>query len=143
MVKTGAYSLSTSFQHFNKPVSADDVVAAVRVLPDKSCASDPLRNNPLKAVVDITAPFLTNLFNSFMANGLVPEAFTAAFISPRLKKSGLDPADVRSHIATNFQFIGRVEAIREASSSVAGPSGHVWLTSAASIDPTILLRRPC
>jgi len=84
-----------SFQYF-KPVFVDNVVAAVRVLPDKSHASDPLLINPHKAVVDIIAPFLTNLFNSFLSNGLVPEAFNAVFISPRLKKSVLDPVDVRS-----------------------------------------------
>jgi len=85
-----------SFQHF-QPVSVDDVVAVVRALPDKSCESDALPTNLLKAVVDIIAPFLTNLFNSSLANGLVPEAFKAAFISPRLKKSGMDPVDVRSY----------------------------------------------
>jgi len=63
-----------SFQHF-QPVSVDNVVAVVRALPDKSCVSDPLPTNLLKAVVDIIAPFLTNLFNSSLANGLVPEAF--------------------------------------------------------------------
>ena len=84
-----------SFQYF-KPVIVDNVVAAVRVLPDKSHTSDPLLINPHKAVVDIIAPFLTNLFNSSLANALVPEALKAAFISPRLKKPGLDPADVRS-----------------------------------------------
>jgi len=55
-------SVVASFQYF-KPVIVDNMVAAVRVLPDKSCnASHSLLTNPLKAVVDIIAPFLTNLW---------------------------------------------------------------------------------
>ena len=42
-------------------VTVDDVVAAVRALPDKSCALDPLPTIHLKAVVDVIAPFLTDL----------------------------------------------------------------------------------
>ena len=73
-------SVVASFQYF-KPVimvmitgyhgyvimvhASYNMVAVVRVLPDKRCnASDPLLTNPLKAVVDIIAPFLTNLLFS-------------------------------------------------------------------------------
>ena len=51
------------------------MVATVRVLPDKSHASDPLPTNPLKAVCRHHHTVLTNLhvFNSSQANGLVPE----------------------------------------------------------------------
>jgi len=89
-------SCSASFQCF-QPVCADDVVDAVRALPDKSCASDPLPTSLLKAVVDVVAPFLVHLFNSSLSSGFVPEAFKTAFISPRLKKSDIDPADARSY----------------------------------------------
>ena len=47
----------------------------------------------LKAVVDIIAPFLTELFNRSLASGFVPEVFKAAYITPLLKKSDMDPAD--------------------------------------------------
>jgi len=73
------------------------VVAAVRALPDKSCASDPLPTTWLKAVVDVVAPFLAHLFNCSLSSGTVPEAFKAAYISPLVKKSDMDPADTRSY----------------------------------------------
>ena len=75
----------------------DQVIAAVRALPDKSCALDPLPTTQLKAVVDIIAPFLTALFNRSLSSGTVPDAFKAAYITPRLKKPDMDPADVRSY----------------------------------------------
>jgi len=82
-------------------VTVDEVTAAVRALPDKSCALDPLPTAQLKAVVDIIAPFLTELFNRPLASGFVPEVFKAAYITPLLKKSDMDPADVRSYRPTS------------------------------------------
>ena len=89
-------SCVASFHDF-KPVCVDDVAAAVRALPDKSCASDPLPTTWLKAVVDVVAPFLAHLFNCSLSSGFVPEAFKAAYISPLIKKSDMDPADTRSY----------------------------------------------
>jgi len=77
-------------------VSVDEVITAVRALPDKSCALDPLPTVHLKAVVDVIAPFLTELFNISLSNGVVPEVFKAAHITPLPKKSDMDPEDVRS-----------------------------------------------
>ena len=58
----------------------------------KSCALDPLPTVQLKAVVDIIAPFLTELFNRSLSSGFVPDVFKAAYITPLLKKSNMDPA---------------------------------------------------
>ena len=85
-----------SFCQFES-VTADDVTAAVRALPDKSCALDPLPTAQLKAVVDLIAPFLAHMFNKSLMSGSVPEVFKSAFITPRLKKSSMDPADVKSY----------------------------------------------
>jgi len=76
-------------------VTVDEVITAVRVLPDESCALDLLPTVHLKAVVDVIASFLIELFNRSMSNGVVPEVFKAAYIIPLLKKSDLDPEDVR------------------------------------------------
>jgi len=59
-----SFTTSSSDVHFTcfKPVTIDEVVTAVRVLPDKSCALDPLLTPTLKSVIDVIAPFLTELF---------------------------------------------------------------------------------
>jgi len=80
--------------HF-RPLTMEDVVAAVRALPDKQCLSDPLPARVLKDNVDMLAPFLVELFNQSLALGVVPDIFKAAYITPLLKKSDADPTDAK------------------------------------------------
>ena len=75
--------------HNFRSLSIDDVVAAVRQLPDKQCASDPMPTRLLKDNVDVLAPFLTELCNRSLSLGTVPDIFKAAYITPLLKKSNL------------------------------------------------------
>ena len=44
----------------------------------------------------MVAPFLVELYNKSLQTGSVPASFKAAYITPLLKKSDLDSADVRS-----------------------------------------------
>jgi len=71
-------------------VSSDDVAAAVSALPDKSSALDPLPVPVLKSVADLLVPFLTYLFNLSLTAGHVPAGFKNSFITPVIKKPGLD-----------------------------------------------------
>jgi len=57
----------------------DDVVAAVRQLPDKQCGTDLIPTRLLKEHVDVFAPFLTALFNRSLSLGVVPSGFKAAY----------------------------------------------------------------
>jgi len=78
-------------------VTVNDVIAAVRALPDKTCALDPLPTTHLKAVVGVIAPFLTSIFNKSLLTGFVPDAFKVAYITPLVKKSRMDTSDDRSY----------------------------------------------
>ena len=80
-----------------RQLTADDVITAIRLLPDKQCAADPLPTHLLKDNADLLAPFLVELFNRSLALGVVPTVFKAASITPLLKKSGMDPADTKSY----------------------------------------------
>ena len=80
-----------------RAVSIADVTTAIHKLPDKQCASDPLPTRLLKDTVDLLAPFITTLFNKSLASGMFPAVFKSAYITPRLKKASLDPADVKSY----------------------------------------------
>jgi len=77
-------------------VTVEEVIAAVRKLPDKSCALDVLPTPQLKPVADLIAPFLCELFHRSLTTATVPEAFKFAYVTPRLKKHDLDTNDVRS-----------------------------------------------
>jgi len=79
-------------------LTTDDLVAAVRQLPDTQSVTDPIPTRLLKEHVDVLSPFLTALFNRSLSLGVVPSGFKAAYIMPRLKKPDLDPADVKSSL---------------------------------------------
>jgi len=74
-----------------------DVTAAIQLLPDKQCASDPIPTRLLNDYADVVAPFLVELYNKSLQTGSVPALFKAAYITPLLKKSELDSANVRSY----------------------------------------------
>jgi hypothetical protein len=62
-----------------RPLTTTDVIAAVRALPDKQCASDPVHTRLLKEFVTELAPFLTELFNNSLSTGKVPPSFSSRF----------------------------------------------------------------
>jgi len=77
--------------------TVDEVASAIRRLPNKSCVLDVLPTPQLKCVADLIAPFLCDLFNRSLSTSTVPAAFKSAYITPMLKKPGLDSADARSY----------------------------------------------
>ena len=79
--------------HAFQSLVVEDVVAAVRALPDKQSADDPLPTRLLKENVDILAPFLVKLHNRSLLTGSVPILFKSAYITSLLKKANFDPAD--------------------------------------------------
>jgi len=72
-------SLST-FRAF----TADDVIAAIPRLPDKHCATDPISTRLLMDIVNLLAPFITELFNRSLSSGVFPAPFKSAYITPLL-----------------------------------------------------------
>jgi len=51
----------------------------------------------LKNNAEVLAPFLCQLFSWSLEHGVVPSTFKSAYITPLLKKAGLDPADPGSY----------------------------------------------
>ena len=51
----------------------------------------------MKQVASELGPYLAELFNHSMLAGQFPATFKEAFITPAVKKSGLDPTDVGSY----------------------------------------------
>ena len=88
--------LDCVFRNF-RLLTTEDVVNAIRLLLDKQCMSDPLPTHLLKENVDVVAPFLVELFNRSLECGVVPTTLKAAYVTPLLKKSDLEPDDVKSY----------------------------------------------
>jgi len=78
-------------------LTTDDVINAVKRLPDKSSAADPFPTSVFKQVIDLLSPYITELFNRSLAVGRFPAVFRQAFITPIVKKPGLDATDVSSY----------------------------------------------
>jgi len=79
------------------PVTPTDVIKMVRALPDKQCSSDSLPTWLLKASAGVLAPFLCHLFNWSFEHGEVPSSMKAAYITPIVKKSDMDPMEAKSY----------------------------------------------
>jgi len=62
------------FQHF-RPLTTDDVVNAIRRLPDKSSSADPVPTSVLKQIADIIAPFIAELLNCSLRKGFFPALY--------------------------------------------------------------------
>ena len=78
-------------------------------LPDKSSVADPLPVSVLKQVADDIAPFLMELFNRSLAAGHFPSAFKEAFVTPVIKKPGLNAAEVSSYrLISNLMVISKL-----------------------------------
>jgi len=51
-------------------LTVNDIVNAVRQLPDKFSAADPLPTSTLKQAINLLAPFIVEIFNRSLARGL-------------------------------------------------------------------------
>jgi len=88
--------LGVCLQRFTA-LTFDDVVSAVHRLTDKSSTADPLPTSLLKQVANIIAPFIIELFSRSLDEGHFPAVFKQAFITPIVKRPGLDDTDVSSY----------------------------------------------
>ena len=78
-------------------VSAEDVTAVVRHLPDKTSVADPIPTAILKNVVDLVAPYIAELFSQLLAVGQFCVLFKYAFVMPIVRKIGMDASQVSSY----------------------------------------------
>ena len=90
-------------------VAEDDVISAIRRLPNKSSAADPIPTSLLQSMADLVAPYVAQLFNRSMHSGRFPAAFKNAFITPIVKKAGMDAGEVGSyHPISNLPVLSKL-----------------------------------
>jgi len=87
-----------------------DVTAAVRALPDKRSASDPIPTSLLKSCIDVLSPFLVQMFNRSLLTGSVPTIFKIAYTSHRCRRSPSWTRAGCTFIQTDFQPVVAVQA---------------------------------
>ena len=74
-----------------------DVTSLIRKAPLKQYALDSIPTWLLKNCIDLLAPYITSVFNITLSSGYVPSSFKQAFITPLLKKNGLEETIVGNY----------------------------------------------
>ena len=80
----------------------------VRKSPTKSCLLDSLPTQIFKECLDILSPSVTEIVNSSFINGVFPNSYKNAIITPLLKKSGLDTNLKNYKPISNLPFISKL-----------------------------------
>ena len=92
-----------------KEVSEEEVRKLIMSSKSTSCPLDPLPTSLLKDSLSVLLPVITKLINGSLISGIVPQCFKNALIKPLLKKSTLDPEDLKNYRPiSNLPFLSKV-----------------------------------
>ena len=75
-------------------VTQDEIENVIIKSPTKSCLLDPLPTFLIKECMDILLPSITKLVNCSLGEGLVPDGFKKAVVTPLIKKASLPVEDL-------------------------------------------------
>jgi hypothetical protein len=87
----------------------DDVRRIIIESPTKSCTLDPIPTFLLKESIDALLPFITAMINASLQEGCLPVTQKHALVLALLKKTSLDPNELRNYRpVSNLTFISKV-----------------------------------
>lgn len=91
------------------PLAQSQVGTIIQSVANKYCSLDPAPTWLAKQCLHILLPFVTHLVNTSLSTGVFPTAYKTALVTPRLKKSGLDPTSPSSYRPiSNLPFMSKV-----------------------------------
>ena len=100
-------SLSSFFEF--SLVTVPEIISLINLCPTKSSPRDPIPTFLLKEVAVTLAPSITQLLNLSFSTGIFPEEMKLAFVTPLLKKPGLDPETVDNYRPiSNLSFFSKL-----------------------------------
>jgi len=111
-----------AFEFFSN-VSSSDVHGVLRSLADKQSDADPLPTRLLKQCADTLSPYISQLINSSLSSGHVPSSFKSAYITPLLKKPGLDESD-----PANYRPVSNLSVMSKTLERVVAKQVMTYLT---------------
>ena len=86
-----------------------EVDKIIREAQNKSCSLDPIPAWMLKQLAFHLVPVITQIINSSLVSGIVPDSFKCAIVHPLLKKSSLDSNVLNNYRPiSNLSFISKV-----------------------------------
>lgn len=100
--------VTTCLAEFNL-VTTDDIVKLVSSSPCKSCTLDPLPTPLVKSAIDLLKPVITAIINRSLIDGIFPESYKEALVTPILKKPSLDQDLLKNYRpVSNLTFISKI-----------------------------------
>ena len=91
-----------------KLVSADEI-KQLNLSSPKSCLLDPVPSNLLPHCIDSIAPTITRIVNLSLSCGVFSKQFKSALAKLLLKKSNLDPNDLKNYLPiSNLSFLSKL-----------------------------------
>ena len=99
---TGGYPVQSSLVHQTATQDeftecSEDIKGTIMSQQSKSCELDPLPTNTLKEFHPEILPFLVDICNALLQQGMLPPSQRHATIMPRIKKPKADPTDVKNY----------------------------------------------
>lgn len=91
------------------PVTSDSLIKLIKSKPCKTCVLDPWPSFLLIEHLDLLVQPITRLVNKSLSQGIFPESYKNAVITPLLKKPNLPPDDLKNYRpVSNLNFISKV-----------------------------------
>ena len=90
-------------------VTQDEIAKIISKSPTKSCLLDPFPTFLIKECIDILLPSITKSVNFSLSEGLVPDGFKRAVVTPLIKKASLPVEDLKNyHPVSGLSFISKL-----------------------------------
>ena len=90
-------------------ISESDVQNVIMSSSSKFCDLDPFPTHLLKQCLDVILPVLTEILNDSLKSGIVPNIFKIAHVKPLLKRSNLDPDQLKNfRPVSNLPFLSNL-----------------------------------
>ena len=119
-------SASSSLASF-RPCSESEVRWLIMSSPVKSSSLDPMPTFLVREFINILLPYITKMVNSSLAAGRLPTAQKHAIVTPLLKRSGFDTADVdTAEIQRQWTTETPTVGLQVARIFFASPSTRYW-----------------
>ena len=101
-------SKPNSWTHFNQ-VTEEEVLKIMRSSPAKHCLLDPWPTFLLLEFIDILIVPITNFINSCLNEGIYPDCFKRAIVTPLIKKPSLPPDELKNYRpVSNLNYLSKL-----------------------------------
>ncbi|KAK6181819.1 hypothetical protein SNE40_009602 [Patella caerulea] len=92
----------------NKFSTTEQIAKHISLSAPKPCSLVPIPTNITKSCISELAPVITDIVNSCIEIGIVPDQMKLALVNPLLKKPSLDPDELKNYRpVSNLSFISK------------------------------------